>query len=290
MKKIALFESAGKSEAISQAEFTANKLLALGAEVCAAPELIQSFTSDASEKMKSVPAREFDKYADVVISFGGDGTMLAAARLMINKELPIMGVNVGKLGFLAEVAVNELDEALVDLIEGNYRIVDRAVLEAKLNDETVYALNDFVIEKKDSSRMITVAAYANDHYIGDYRADGVIVTTPTGSTAYSLSCGGPILAPATEAFCITPISPHSLTIRPLVIPDSSEIALKVYSSTGEAALVADGQTKLIMKNNEKVKLFKSESKVKLIKPPKNSYYDLLRKKLLWATHAINERG
>jgi len=286
MKRIALFENTSKPESISWAEYTANKLRELGVECCAKLELISAFSSDIGEYIKPVPPNEFDKFADVLISFGGDGTILAAARTLLNTEIPIMGVNVGKLGFLAEFSVNDLENAILDLLKGNYRVVDRTVLETKENNKVVYALNDFTIEKKDSSRMITIQAYANDKYIGDYRADGIILTTPTGSTAYSLSCGGPIIAPSTQVFCITPISPHSLTLRPLIIPDTNEVKLKVYSSTGEASLVADGQFYRSLKNNEVVTFRKSDYRVKLIKPLNSTYYDLLRAKLLWAANVV----
>ncbi len=195
-----------------------------------------------------------------------------------------MGFNVGKLGFLAEFSVNDLDKTIKDLIKGNYRIIDRAVLQTEFDGEIIYTLNDFVIEKKDSSRMITIDAYANQHLIGSIRADGIIITTPTGSTAYSLSCGGPILAPSTEVICLTPISPHSLTLRPLVLSDSSELTMKVFSPTGESILVADGQVKKVLNNKDVVTINKSEEYIKLIKPTDSTYYDLLRNKLLWAAN------
>lgn len=277
----------GKQEAISWAEFTAFKLKELGAECYATPELISSFTHVGTGFVKPLSLKEFEKYADMVISFGGDGTMLTLARTVINSDIPIMGVNVGKLGFLAEYSVKELDTTLVDILKGNYRIVDRTMLETTINTETIYALNDFVIEKRDSSHMIVVQAYANDHYIGDYRADGIILATPTGTTAYSLSCGGPIVTPSTSVLCLTPISPHSLSLRPLIIPDTNEVALKVYSHTGEANLVADGQKKRVLQNNERVVIRKSKTKIKLIKPLNSSFYDLLRNKLLWAVNFID---
>lgn len=285
MKKIALFDNSQKKEAVYWAEFTAAKLKRLGAECFARPELLAAFSENAAEFVKPLAPEDFDKFADAVISFGGDGTILSAARILMHSDIPIMGVNVGKLGFLAEFSVNDLENSLTDLMEGNYRVVDRLVLETNVAGDKIFALNDFVIEKKNSSRMITVHAYANENYIGDYRADGLILTTPTGSTAYSLSCGGPIITPATQVICLTPISPHSLTLRPLVIPDSCEIMLKVNSPNGEAILVADGYSEHTLTNNESITIRKSSAKVKLIKPKQGSYYDLLRAKLLWAANA-----
>lgn len=291
MKKFALFESIRKPQAIQSAELAAEKLINNNIECCASPDLISLFKSEKiKNKIKILPCKEFDKFADVVISFGGDGTMLAVSRLLINMDLPIMGFNVGKLGFLAEFSINNIDKEIEDVISGNYRIIERAVLETEINGETLYALNDFVVEKKDSSRMISIDAFANDNLIGSIRADGMIITTPTGSTAYSLSCGGPIIAPATEVICITPISPHSLTLRPLVIPDSNEIILQVFTKNSGAVLVADGQAERVMKNNGKIIIRKSENTIKLIKPVDSSYYDLLRTKLLWAANLIDDRN
>ncbi len=285
MKKIALFESTGKPEARKWAEFAARTLIGLNTEVYASRELVDYFSIDIKEKVNACSKEEFERLADIVISFGGDGTMLSAARMFIESGLPIMGVNVGRLGFLAEYSVEMIEQSLHALMEGNYRLVDRSVLETNLNGERIYALNDFVIEKKDSSKLITLKAYANGNYIGDYRADGLIVTTPTGSSAYSLSCGGPIIAPYTEVLCLTPISPHSLTLRPLVIPDSSELELKVFSQTGSASLVADGQLERTIRHNDTVVFKKSQASVKLIKPIGSSFFDLLREKLFWAADA-----
>jgi NAD+ kinase len=289
MKKFALFVGTDKAEAISWAEFTAEKLKNLGASCFSTPELLSAFNPELQDYIKPLHINEYGREADIVISFGGDGTMLSAARTLLHTSVPIMGVNVGRLGFLAEFSVQNLEKSISDLLEGNYRIVDRVVIETKLDGEIIHALNDFVIEKKDSSRMITVQAYANEHFIADYRADGVILTTPTGSTAYSLSCGGPILAPSAQVFCLNPISPHSLNHRPIVLDDSTEIMLKVNAPSGVANFVADGQIERILKNNESLIFTKSESKAKLIKPLGSSYYDLLRAKLLWATNPADTK-
>lgn len=285
MKNIGLFEGSGKNEAVEWAETTAFKLKAYGAECCAQPELIEKFDEELKDYIKPLAITEFEKFADILISFGGDGTILSASREMIHADIPVMGFNVGRLGFLAEFSVKELDTALEDLMKGNYRVLNRSILETDLNEEKIYALNDFVIEKRDSSHMINIKVWANGHFIGDYRADGLIVATPTGSTAYSLSSGGPIIAPNTNVICLTPISPHSLTFRPLVIPDSNELRLQIESPDGSANLVADGQIKRVLNNNESVILTLSDLCIKLIKPHKGSYYDLLRNKLLWAVNA-----
>jgi NAD+ kinase len=288
MKKIGIYENSSKPEAIECAIHAAKKLLKMDVQCFAKREFLEKIDPEIAKKFQEIEENEFERYIDVLISFGGDGTMLSAANLLLKSNIPIMGVNVGKLGFLAEYSIQSLDKALIDLVEGNFRIVDRSVLEANAKGQTLYALNDFVVEKKGSSRMITVSAYTNEHYIGDYRGDGLIVTTPTGSTAYSLSCGGPILSPSTKVICLTPIAPHSLTYRPLVLPDTNEIELRVFSPTGEANLVADGRTTVTIQNNDTIKIHKSNYVVKLIKPTNSTYYDLLRKKLLWAANVIDQ--
>lgn len=286
MKKVGLFANHEKKEAIKWAQYAAERLNKIGAQCCADISLINYFDKTTRKIVEPYTHEDFEKFADVIISFGGDGTMLTAARILINTSIPVMGVNVGKLGFLAEFSVEHLDESLQNLMDGKYRVIDRAVFETVLDDEIIYGLNDFVVEKRYSSRIITIGVYANDHHIGDYRADGVILTTPTGSTAYNLSCGGPVIAPTTEVMCITPISPHMMTLRPLVIPDSNEVKMIINSPTGEASLVADGQIERIVKSGFTIKIYKSEAIVKLIKPLDSSYYDLLRNKLLWAAKAI----
>lgn len=286
MKNFALFELSEKPDALKWAEKAAKLLITAGVSCCARPEAVEKFSADIRSKLAVVPIAEFDKFADTVITFGGDGTILAAAQHLLHYDIPIMGFNVGRLGFLAEFSVDMLEKSLFDIIEGNYRLVDRSVIQSTLLNDTIYALNDFVIEKKDSSRMITIQAYANDHFIGDFRADGLIISTPTGSTAYSLSCGGPIIAPSTNVVCITPISPHSLSLRPLVIADTSELKFVVRSASGTANLVADGQIERIIKDGEEVNITLSDNKIKLVKPMDSSFFDLLRKKLLWAATTV----
>lgn len=284
-----MFESAGKPEAIKWAEKAANILIGLGIDCCASPDMISKFEKDIAKKIKICRIEEYEKFVDAVISFGGDGTILSASRALAQSDIPIMGFNVGRLGFLAEFSVQELESSISDLLKGNYRVLDRTMIETHVNGEVILALNDFVVEKKDTSHMITLQAFVNEHYIADYRADGLIITTPTGSTAYSLSCGGPILAPTSRVICITPISPHSLTLRPLVISDTNEIKLIIHSADDAVNLVADGQIKKVLRNNDIIYIRSSQASIKLIKPLGSSYYDLLRKKLLWAASYLDQK-
>jgi NAD+ kinase len=160
--------------------------------------------------------------------------------------------------------------------------VDRTLLEANVHGKTIHAFNEIVFEKKDSSRLITTHIAHQQYLIASYRADGVIIATPTGSTAYSLSCGGPLITPSSSVLCITPISPHSLTMRPLIIPDTLELTVKVDSSGSEARLVADGQIEIPIGKNDQVLIRRSATQVKIVKHAQSTFFDLLRNKLLWS--------
>lgn len=290
MKVVAIYENTDKQDAIDYAAKAAEVLVNLGVDCIVRPSLVPYLPAHISGSVKSSEVCDFDKIADMVISFGGDGTLLTAAREMLMCDVPIMGFNVGKLGFLAEYSVNNLEQNITEIINGNFRLVDRSVIEMPFKGTKYYALNDFVIEKRYSSKMITVSVFSNEHRVGDYRADGIVLTTPTGSTAYSLSCSGPIIAPSAKVFCITPISPHTLTLRPLVIPDTNDITFRLTDSGGGVILVADGITICDLGTNDEIVFKLSEERVKLIKPQDSSYYDVLRNKLLWAANSFENES
>jgi len=280
--KIGIYESTGRIEALKWALIASDILKKNEIEVFCTNEFKAKIVGSDYDYIKSTNSEDLGKVVDLVITFGGDGTILSAANLLLKYEVPILGFNVGKLGFLAEFSVNQIDETLDNIINGRYRIVDRAVLETEVLGKKIYALNDLVLEKKDSTRLITIECLSNDNHIADYRADGVIVTTPTGSTAYSLSAGGPIIAPSTNVFCITPICPHSLTLRPIVIPNNVDVKFRVALNSGDVNLVADGRNQLSLKENDVIVIKKADYSVKLIKPLASSYYDVLKAKLHWA--------
>jgi NAD+ kinase len=226
-----------------------------------------------------------------MMTFGGDGTLLMAARLFADTNIPILGVNLGKLGFLAVISMEELENAVQILKEQNYRVEQRSLLQATVEDDegsstvhTIIAANDIVFHRQSFERLINVHAFVDGHHIADYRADGLIISTPTGSTAYSLSCGGPVVAPSCSVFSITPVAPHSLTLRPLVVPDNCAITLLTSSEQGSVNLVADGQVVYEVHNGQTVTIAKADITMKLIKRTDSSYYDLLKKKLLWSMH------
>jgi NAD+ kinase len=230
--------------------------------------------------------------SDMIISLGGDGTILSTARLVGNRQIPILGVNLGKLGFLAEVSPNEAFEFIKRICKGDYRIEDRMVLEAKVTgrEETYFGLNDIVIDKAGSTRVVDIETYINDEYLITYTADGLIISTPTGSTAYSLAAGGPIVVPSSEVITLAPICPHTLTARPIVIPDDSIIKVKIEFYDKEILLTADGQIEFKLKPPVEILVKKANYKVKLVKRPEVSYFDLLRSKLMWGRDLRVERN
>lgn len=282
MKTVAIFANTSKPDAIFWAERAIAQLLERGAECCAEPEVAQRLAPGLAAKVEQIPVARFGNFADIVIAFGGDGTMLAAARQLAETDVPLMGVNVGKLGFLAEFSTGELPEAIDSALNGCFRIVDRALLQATIDGRTVYALNEFAVEKDGSPKTMGIRLSVNDHEVADYRSDGLIICTPTGSTAYSLSCGGPVIAPSAPVMCITPVSAHTLTLRPLVIPDTLEVSIEVLAPAGSARLTADGFVEKILGENERLTIRGSEMKIKLVKHSTTTYFDLLRAKLLWS--------
>jgi NAD+ kinase len=221
-----------------------------------------------------------------VIVLGGDGTLLAAARAVAKRDIPILGVNLGSLGFLTEVRLEEL-YATLDALEGDAVLSDsRSMLTCALvrNGKTIgqyIALNDVVITKSAIARMAEVEVAVNKMFVASYKADGVIVSTPTGSTAYSLAAGGPVLEPSVDAFVITPVSPHALTNRPLVVRDNAEISLTVSAATEDSHLTVDGQIGVPLQHGDQVICRRSEHRVQLLRASKRTFFDVLRSKLKW---------
>lgn len=220
--------------------------------------------------------------ADIIIAVGGDGTMLYTARLMKNIQKPILGVNSGRLGFMAYTQKENIIEALNNLKEGNYRIDKRYLLEAEDNKGTIYhALNEFLFSKKDSTSMVNVSAEYDKMFINNYWADGLIVASPTGSTAYNLSSSGPIVMPNTNVMVLTPINPHTLTTRPLVLSSDNSLKIMVEKQDHEVLFSYDGLIKEIKSYPFEVNIKRSNFTVDLIELPNQSYFDTLRHKLMW---------
>lgn len=221
--------------------------------------------------------------ADLAISVGGDGTFLNAAERVGRRGIPILGLNTGRLGFLADISEEEIESAVDEILNGNYTIEELSQLSMKihssLDGDTHLALNEIAVMKQDSSSMITIHVWLNDQYLNAYQADGLIVATPTGSTAYSMSAGGPIVIPQAKNIILSPIAPHSLTVRPLVIPDDYTITLQVESRNNHFLVALDGRSHIVELCKFEIK--KADFNVKVAKRMNHTYYDTLRNKLMW---------
>lgn len=224
---------------------------------------------------------------DFLFSIGGDGTFLEAASLVKGIDVPLVGVNSGRLGFLAYIAMEEISSSLDELFEGKYSIEERTMLEMKSSDGKYsdFALNEIALQKFDS-RMLTIHAYLNGELLNSYWADGLIVATPTGSTAYSLSVGGPIVVPGSKNFIVSPISPHTLAVRPVVVPDYHEIRLKVDARSNQYLVSADFKSMTVDASVEIV-LKRAKEVVKTIKLNSHSFYSIIRSKLMWGVDRRN---
>jgi NAD+ kinase len=230
--------------------------------------------------------QEIASKCDIAIVLGGDGTFLSIARLIRTFGTPLIGINLGSLGFLTEITLEETFNALTDIFNGNYILDERIMLTASLirdnkkqNEYTV--LNDVVINKGALARMINLKTFINGKYLTTYKADGLIVATPTGSTAYSLSAGGPILYPNINSFIITPICPHTLTHRPIVVSEDVSIKVEVNSYDSDVIITLDGQIGFPLKNRDTIIIEKSNQKTFIVKSPKKDYFEVLRNKLKW---------
>ena len=224
--------------------------------------------------------------SDLVLVLGGDGTMISTARLIGDEEVPVLGVNYGGLGYLTEFRIEELYDALEMILAGNYRLDKRVMLSVELHrDKEIVTvnrvLNDVVINKSALARIIEIETYLNRQYVSSFRADGLIVSTPTGSTAYNLSAGGPIIFPSMNAVVITPICPFTLSNRPLVVPDDAVIELLMKTANEEVALTLDGQVGFPLTVDDRIIIRKSRTTFNLIQPSNRNYFDVLRDKLRW---------
>ena len=226
------------------------------------------------------------KQLDFLMSLGGDGTLLALARAVGDRETPILGIHLGELGFLAEVTTEDMFEKLDRVADDDYEILERMVLECTVqngNDPQIfYALNDITIDRGSSHRLINCKLTANGHHVARYKADGLIISTPTGSTAYSLSAGGPIVMPTLDAMVITPICPHTLSLRPIVMPDDKIIEITFPDNqAGGMALAVDGQVQESLELDAKVTIRKASYKTRMVIFSDSNYFDVLSRKMGW---------
>ena len=221
---------------------------------------------------------------DIVLSVGGDGTFLRTALQIDKHNIPILGINTGRLGFLADIGSNQIDETLDELFRGDYKVEERTLLQLYAEGQAFsgfnYALNEIAILKRDTSSMITIHTHLNDEYLASYQADGLVVATPTGSTAYSMSVNGPILLPQNRNFILSPVAPHSLSVRPIVIPDDFIITLNIESRTNSFLVSLDGRSEDIPIGIG-LKISKANFTTRVIKRFNQTFYQTLREKLMW---------
>ncbi|MCB0442838.1 MAG: NAD kinase [Flavobacterium sp.] len=235
---------------------------------------------------------DLDSSFDLLISIGGDGTILRAITYVRNSGIPILGINAGRLGFLAKVQKENIELFLQSILDGNYNFSKRTLISLESNPKNAeinnlnFALNEISVSRKDTTSMITVETYLNGEYLTSYWADGLIISTPTGSTGYSLSCGGPVLTPDVKSLVITPIAPHNLNARPLVIPDNTEIILKVTGREPQFLVSLD--SRIATMNNETVlTIKKTEFKINMVEIRDETFLKTLRNKLLWGVDKRN---
>ncbi len=240
---------------------------------------------EVAGRAKVVAEKKLLADSDMIIALGGDGTILRTARFVGAYEKPIVGINLGKLGFLAEVSVEEVEECFVDILEGRFIVEDRMMLQAKGAGlpQTFVALNDIVLDKYGTSRVMNIETYVDKDYLATYAADGIIVSTPTGSTAYSLANGGPIVSPNCQVMTIGPICPHTLTARPVIVSEDSVITVKISSAANKVHVTADGQLEKLFGVPLSITVSKAPFRARLVRRTQTNYYDVLRKKLNWGS-------
>ena len=225
-----------------------------------------------------------DFQADLAISMGGDGTFLKAASRIGNKDIPIVGINTGRLGFLADISPEEMEETIDEIYNNHYKVEERSVLQLKCDDEKLmeypYALNEIAVLKRDSSSMISIHTAINGAHLTTYQADGLVIATPTGSTAYSLSVGGPVIVPHSKTIAITPVAPHSLNVRPIVICDDWEITLDVESRSHNFLVAVDGRSESC-KETTRLTISRADYSIKVVKRFNHIFFDTLRNKMMW---------
>lgn len=283
--KFALFGNIYQKKKSANIQKIMSHLSSRDAEVCVERMFYEFLVSAGKLAEGSVSVFDgCDFTADYVISMGGDGTLLRAAGYVGDKNIPILGINMGRLGFLADIVPAEIDSALDSLYRGDYTLEEHAVIGIEADGKPLsgisHAINDIAVLKRDNASMIMIRACVNGEYLVTYQADGLIVSTPTGSTAYSLSNGGPIIVPKAGILCLTPVAPHSLNIRPIVIPDDSEITLTVCSRSHNFLIAVDGQSEKCAENT-RITIRKAPYNIKIVKRSSQRYFSTLREKMMW---------
>jgi len=293
MMKIAIYGQNYTKDASQKAvEKLLDFLLAKEADVFIEKEFL---TTQNSAIQDSSAIRKFEKLNtsfDLLISIGGDGTILRAITYVRDLNIPIVGINTGRLGFLATIQTDEIESTLSEIFNGQYKISKRSLLsvETSPKNESItsinFALNEVALSRKNTTSMITVNTQLNGEYLTSYWADGLILSTPTGSTGYSLSCGGPVIAPDANNFVLTPIAPHNLNARPLIIPDSTEVTFRVDGREDQFLMSLDSRI-VTLANSTVVTVKKAEFAIRMVERLDETFLDTLRKKLLWGEDRRN---
>jgi NAD+ kinase len=233
---------------------------------------------------------DLPSHTDMLFSLGGDGTMLDAICFIGNSGIPLIGINLGRLGFLAAIPEEEVEAAILSLVRGSYTVEKRALVHldssVPLFDGSPFALNEFTIHRQDTSSMIKVHTYLNGEFLNTYWADGLIVATPTGSTGYSLSCGGPVVFPQKSSFFITPVAPHNLNTRPIVVPDDNVISFEIEGRSDQFLCTLDARTETI-RNNVQIAVKKESFYISLVRPDEHNFLNTIRQKLYWGIDKRN---
>lgn len=283
--RFALFGNEYQTKKSVAVERTINYLRAHGAELYIDRPYYEFLVRQSDDEVWC--SGVFDDYnfdVDFAISLGGDGTFLRAASRVGAKGIPVLGVNMGRLGFLSDVLPLEVEKALGEIFEGQYKLEEHTVIKVEAEGEPIegnpYALNDIALLKRVDASMITIRCSVNGEYLVTYQADGLIVSTPTGSTAYNLSNGGPIIVPSADILCLTPVAPHSLNIRPIVINDDCVVELEVESRSHNFLAAIDGRSEKL-REGTKVIIRRAPFKIKIVKQRSSHYFSTLRDKLMW---------
>lgn len=287
IKRIGIVANCDKPDASSVLHQLSDKCRSLGLTLVTCDE-----THHLLPQSTQVPPADLGNHIDILMAFGGDGTMLHAVRTLGESNIPILGVNLGSLGFMTSVTENKLDRAVDVLCEGSYSLSSRtlaacAVTPASGDSHGYSALNDLVIGWGSSTRVITLKVDIDDAYVTSYVCDGLIVSTPTGSTGHNLSAGGPILHPETPAFVLNIICPHTLSTRPLIVPDASTIHVLIEEADKELLLSVDGQEKARVHQGDRLEITRHAQVVRFIHLPDYDYFSVLRKKLRWSGSSIS---
>lgn len=261
------------------------------AQICISNEFYDFLRNHTKADMSGLEVFEGNNFsADMVLSIGGDGTFLKAASRVGKKEIPILGINTGRLGFLADILPDQMEDAFDEIYQGNYLAEPRRVLKLTCNGHVLkgypYGLNEIAVLKRDTSSMITIHAYINGEPLNVYQADGLVISTPTGSTGYSLSVGGPILVPQSGTISLTAVAPHSLNVRPIVIRDDWEITLDVESRSHNFLIAVDGRSETC-REGTKLTIKRADYYVRIVKRCHHSFFNTLREKMMWGMDGRN---